>query len=741
MEGLIVLAVFGVVFAPIIISIIALVKVSSLRNELDALKRKLRNQSVEQIQPPQTRSISSAPLSVPEKSRPAVKPKPAAPAPRPAASAESPAEIRPVAAKPTAPKPGIEFLMGGRAAAFIGIAILVIGIALLVGYAIQHAWLGPGARVLFGLTAGLVLVGAGYGVSRMDEKYTIFSRVLTGGGSALFYFTVFSAFAFYQLIGAVTAGAGLFIAAAAVFGLAMFYASQAVAVLGVLGAFVTPILIGGDLDAGVFPLVYVALINVPVILLGLRRKWQWLYNLAFGFTVIHSLIWMDRLSAADFIPGLLFFTVLYLQFAALGLLKLRHEQAVHGRTADLVRLVLLSVFLLGMTYWLFSETGKSGCGIAFALFGLLQFGVAALSHNILTRFSGEATAFVSGGIFALAMALPVQFDGEWVSLGWGIQGAVLAGFALRVKSRTLQAGAFFLGLTGIFKVMVLDFESYAEPPHLFLNARFAVGLVSAGLLALQGKFAARLTDENEPDPWIDAAWLIGAISAVLFFFTDIFWTAGMDHPASWLLTSAVLLAAGTLLALYGPQRPSTLWLGTVLLLMVPLKMLLIDAFLAVENFALEPEPFLNRYIWLQLILLALVAGSIQPLLKKRHGPMLETLSALPWIMNLAPLASALGLLSLEISRVKTDWAAMGITILWALSALALILYGMKRRSAPHRYFGLILFGLASLKVLLIDSSELDGLQRIGAFIGTGLLLLILAFAYQKASAFFQSLEE
>lgn len=185
MEGLIVLAVFGVIFAPIIISIIALVKVSSLRNELDALKRKLRNQSGEQIQPQQTRSISSAPVPLPQKSRASAKPKPIISESRPATSAESPAEIRPVAAKPTAPKPGIEFLMGGRAAAFIGVAILVIGIALLVGYAIQHAWLGPGARVLLGLISGLVLVGAGYGVSRLDEKFTVFSRVLTGGGSAL----------------------------------------------------------------------------------------------------------------------------------------------------------------------------------------------------------------------------------------------------------------------------------------------------------------------------------------------------------------------------------------------------------------------------------------------------------------------------------------------------------------------------------------------------------------------------
>jgi len=739
MVGFAVLAVLFVVFAPIIIAVIAIVKVSNLRNELDHLKRTIAQQQSESIKP---RTIE-VPRPKPATPNPnVVKPAPEKAIEKPPVSRPVPLP-EPVSPPPSAPKPskpnlGVEFLMGGRAAAFIGIAILVIGIALLVGYAIQNAWIGPGTRVLLGLLSGLVLVGVGYGVSRLDEKYTVFSRVLTGGGSALFYFTVFAAFAFYHLIGAVFAGFGLFICATAVFGLSMLYSSQVVAVLGVLGAFVTPLLIGGNLETGVFPLVYIALINVPVLLLGVHRKWQWLYNLAFVFSVIHSLIWMDRLNDADFIPGLLFFILLYLQFAGLGLLKLRHEQAVHGRTADLVRLALLSMFLLGMVYWLFTATEKNGCGLAFALLGLLQFSLAALSHKILTRFSGETTAFVSGGIFALAMALPVQFDGEWVSLGWGIQGAVLAWFALRVKSRVLQGGAFFLGLIGMLKVLVFDAEAYVHPPTLFLNARFAVGLISAFLLALQGNLAARQTDENEPDIWIDLGWILGTVSALLIFLTDIFWTVGTDNPKSWLLSSAILLAAGASLLLFAPKRTSIVWIGALLLVLVPVKLLLVDSFLALENFKFDAQPFANAIIWFQLLMLLVHMALIQPALRKVN---FDQAPAFPRVMNIAALVAALGLVSMELARFDTDWADTGITILWALSALTLILVGMKRRTAAHRYFGLILFGITSLKVLVVDSSELDGLQRIGAFIGTGLMLLILAFAYQKASAFFQSLEE
>jgi uncharacterized membrane protein len=51
-------------------------------------------------------------------------------------------------------------------------------------------------------------------------------------------------------------------------------------------------------------------------------------------------------------------------------------------------------------------------------------------------------------------------------------------------------------------------------------------------------------------------------------------------------------------------------------------------------------------------------------------------------------------------------------------------------------FGLILFGLTTLKVLFVDSSELKGIERIAAFMVTGVLLLVLSFIYQKVSARF-----
>lgn len=735
MEGFLVLLVLFIVFAPIALSIVALVKVSGAKDEVRKLRDQLRylhNRMEDGAEPtPRPQPVAEeasdpvAPPPVPER-QPAARP--AQPLPRP---------VPATAARPEKPKPGLEFLMGGKAAAFAGIAILVMGIVFLVGYAIQHAWIGPGMRIVLGLLCGGVLVGVGHVVQRKDEKLLLFARVLTGGGSALFYFSVFAAYGVYHLIGAIAAGCGLFASALAVFGLAMAYRSQAVGVLGVLGAFITPLLIGGDLDAGIFPLVYVAVINVPVLLLGVRRKWQVLYNLAFVFTVIHFLVWLDWIGDGELWTGLGFAVLFFAEYAALGLLKLRSEQQVTGRMMDMIRLVLASLLLLGAVYWLLDDAGKNQwVGSVFLILALVHVALARFAFKVLTRFNGEILAFLAGGLAFATLALPAQLDGEWVSLGWAIEGVVVAWFALRVQSRALQAGAFLLGLIGLMKALLFDVALYRVSPDLFLNARFAVGMLSAGLLGVQGWIAGRFPPDDETTSnWQDAMWWAGVLGALLVFFADAFWALGADDVFSWLITSVMLLATGAAVVLLAPPKSSVVKLGTILLLLVPVK-LLIDAGI---GFGLSRHggvlPFFNMVIWVQLAMVGMVILLVQPRLVSR--PALP--SSLPRALNIMSLAAGIYVLTLEILRSRSDWADTGVTILWAGCALVLILFGMKRRTAAHRYFGLILFGLATLKVLLVDSSELKGLERIAAFMGTGILLLALSFAYQKASAYFQSL--
>ena len=73
----------------------------------------------------------------------------------------------------------------------------------------------------------------------------------------------------------------------------------------------------------------------------------------------------------------------------------------------------------------------------------------------------------------------------------------------------------------------------------------------------------------------------------------------------------------------------------------------------------------------------------------------------------------------------------GVSILWTLFALSLILRGIWRNIRELRYIGLALFAIVAWKVFFVDLGQLDQLYRIVAFLVLGVLLLIGSFIYLK----------
>jgi uncharacterized membrane protein len=92
-------------------------------------------------------------------------------------------------------------------------------------------------------------------------------------------------------------------------------------------------------------------------------------------------------------------------------------------------------------------------------------------------------------------------------------------------------------------------------------------------------------------------------------------------------------------------------------------------------------------------------------------------------------------LTLELNTFLTGYVPAlrsgGISILWSLFALGLIIGGIYRSSAALRGVGLALFLVVGFKVFLIDLATLDQFYRIIAFILLGVLALCGAFLYLR----------
>jgi uncharacterized membrane protein len=75
---------------------------------------------------------------------------------------------------------------------------------------------------------------------------------------------------------------------------------------------------------------------------------------------------------------------------------------------------------------------------------------------------------------------------------------------------------------------------------------------------------------------------------------------------------------------------------------------------------------------------------------------------------------------------------MALSVLWSIYAAALAAVGFARRSAGMRWAALGLFGLTVIKAMLVDIAGLQQLYRIIVFLVLGVLLLLVAWGYQKA---------
>jgi uncharacterized membrane protein len=81
----------------------------------------------------------------------------------------------------------------------------------------------------------------------------------------------------------------------------------------------------------------------------------------------------------------------------------------------------------------------------------------------------------------------------------------------------------------------------------------------------------------------------------------------------------------------------------------------------------------------------------------------------------------------------------GVSILWALFALGLILGGIRTATRAARLTGLLLFAVVVAKVFFSDLAHLDQLYRVVAFLVLGILLFAGSFLYLKYQSRFSSL--
>jgi len=215
-----------------------------------------------------------------------------APPPIPGVGWEPPAQ--PAPARSLASSINWEQFMGVKLLAWVGGLAAFLAVAFFVKYSFDNNLISPEVRMALGFTTGLgLLVG---GVVMLQRQYAVLAHTLCGTGVVILYAVTFACHGVYhfELFGLIPTFLLMGLITAAAFLLAVRLNAMAIAILGMLGGFLTPYLLstGEDNPFGLFG--YIALLDAGLILVSLNRRWMFLTALAAAGTALMQIGWADE---------------------------------------------------------------------------------------------------------------------------------------------------------------------------------------------------------------------------------------------------------------------------------------------------------------------------------------------------------------------------------------------------------------------------------------------------------------
>ena len=260
-------------------------RLESLEERLDELSERLENSGP----PPRTEALprSRRPLPLPLRRprRPEISadaPRPRPPSPPPARTAEAPAA-------PSGPPINWEKFLGVQLFAWLGGFALFLGAAFFVKYSIDHNLVSPLMRVIIAALVGAGAIGGGFLLR--PKGYAVTVQTLCAAGISVLYADVFAARTIYAFLSPEAAFFMMALITAASFSLAVGLDSRYVAVLGLIGGFLTPPLLSTGVDRPIALFSYIALLDAGVFAVVLRKRWGFLMGLSALATIAMEWGW------------------------------------------------------------------------------------------------------------------------------------------------------------------------------------------------------------------------------------------------------------------------------------------------------------------------------------------------------------------------------------------------------------------------------------------------------------------
>lgn len=681
-------------------------------------------------------------------------------------------------------KNNLEKFIGENLISKIGIIVLVIGVAIGAKYAIDNNLISPLGRIVAGYIFGFGLLGFAV---KLKEKYLNFSAVLLSGAMAIMYFITYFAYSLYEIFPQSSAFALMLIFTIFTVAAAINYNRQVIAHIGLVGAYAVPLLLSDNSGKYSFLFTYIAVINAGILAVSLKKYWKPLFYTSFIFTwaTFCGFYLTKYQTAAHFNLALIFLTVFFLLFYLTFLgYKLISRQNI---ALENISLIFANSFIFyGFGYLILDHTDGYASYLGMftvanaAIHFIFAFTVSRLNHipkDVIYLLSALVLTFAT-------IAVPVQLDGNYVTLAWTAEAAILFWIGRSKQINLYEYYSFPVMLIAALSLLldwatVSVFRSPAEIAqngYQFFNGTLITSLFFAAAFAFihflnkDERFEPALKREiHQPLSYLIPAIALFALYNTLrmqiggYFQYQTAASSGFDLSESfddnlqfdrnigyfnilWQIDYTMFFLS--VLAFVNLKK----WKNAVLAgAAFVLNILLLTVFLTaglyllgelreaylLQNNSETPQGILN--ILIRYFSYAFVAGLIFSLHQTVKTDLLRKYlpdELLKFVFDSVLYGSLWLILSSELINWMDvsgyqDSYKLGLSILWGIYALFLIVLGIYQNKKYLRIGAIVLFAITLAKLFLYDIAQLSTISKTIVMVSLGIILLIVSFLYNK----------
>ena len=664
-----------------------------------------------------------------------------------------------------------EEFIGKNVASKVGILVTIIGIFIGAKYAIEHNMVSPVVRVINGYVCGAALIAVAL---RLKKKYEAYSSVLMGGGLAVLYFMTYIAYSFYQLMPQLAAFGLMLAFTAGTIYAAFLYNRVIIAHLAQVGAYAIPFLLSDNSGRYAVFFTYIAVINTGILVVSLRKYWKSLFYSAFALTWIIYISWyffsyqygLHRYTAWTFL--VVYFLIFYATF--LGYKIIKREQ--YG-LQDVMILLSNAFIFYGIGYNLFiRESTENYTGV----FTLANAAIHLIVSQVIRRLqlADRSLYYLLLGMVIVfcTIAVPVQLDGNWVTLLWTAE-AVLVFLIGRMRRapayEKLGAGLAVLSFLSLVQdwfnhVNQFAFSDKSIVVHPFMNIVFATGILVA---AAQGaiiyfnrnnRYQSQLTPTGLYRSFYDYGLpVIFLLTSYFVFQGEIYLyfkqLEGSELDAlhsgvgayfgkiSFIVSLLYAMVFNIVLLLINQRWVRNKLLAVVSLIGIALIMivLLTQALPVLNRLTIDYYQRGNSYFgamdfYIRYVVVAVTALLVYTGQQAMKAFVTEPVAHKAWTLMVHTIIlafmSAEYLCWTSVSGNGNQYK-LGLSIVWGVYALVLVILGIRKKQKHLRLAAIGLFLVTLIKLFVYDLAGSGTITKTISFISLGVLLLVVSFLYNK----------